>query len=172
MNKAKFILIIFIVLYNTIVYAQLLSDRYVNAKFGQGVLYGGRGINVEYRYKHFGFGASGGYQGEQYIYEHTIKSSYNVGFNSRYYYYHKNGSWQVYGGLYFGWLSNYYLPLIGETKYKPIVYGTSPILGIEIREDILNIDLGLTVDPGILILHKQQHQHYIEKFNISTNFVI
>lgn len=172
MNKTKFILIIFVSFYGSVVYAQLLSDRYVNAKFGQGVLYGGRGINIEYRYKHFGFGASAGYQGEQYIYEHSIKSSYNIGFNSRYYCYHKNGSWQAYGGIYFGWLSNYYLPKIGEASYNPVVYGASPVLGIEIREDILNVDFGLTIDPGILILQKQQHPYYVDQWNISLNIGI
>lgn len=172
MSKTKLILIIFITCYGSIVNAQLLSYRYVNAKFGQGVLFGGRGMNIEYRYKHFGFGASGGYQGEQYIYEHTVKSSYNIGFNTRYYYYHKNGSWQAYGGLYFGWLSNYYLPPIGEASYNPIVYGATPVIGVEIREDILNVDIGLTVDPGILILQKQHHPHYSDQWNISPNIGI
>lgn len=172
MKTALIILFIYVVFYSSAIQAQLLSNRYVNAKFGQGVLFGGRGLNLEYRYKHIGFGVSGGYQGEQYIYEHTIKSSYNIGFNTRYYYYHKNGSWQAYGGLYFGWLSNYYLPPIGEASYNPIVYGASPVLGIEIREDILNVDLGLTIDPGVLILQKQQHPHYIDQWNISTNIGI
>lgn len=152
--------------------AQLIGDRYVNAKLGQGVLYGGRGINFEYRYKHLGVGANGGYQGEQYIYEHTVKSGYNAGFNARYYYYHKNGNWQAYGGMYIGWLSNYYLPLIGEDKYNPVVYGAAPIIGIEIREEILNIDLGLTLDPGILIFQKSQHPHYGDQWNVSPNIGI
>lgn len=173
MNFICFATILICLLFcNFIVYSQQLVNRYVNAKFGQGVVFGGRGINVEYRYKHFGFGVSVGYQSKQYIYEHTIKSSNNIALNTRYYYYHKNGNWQIYGGIHVGWLSNYYLPKIGEIIYNPIVYGVTSLLGFEIRDDILNVDIGLTVDPGILILQKKQHPHYSDQWNISPNIGI
>jgi hypothetical protein len=172
MKILRSIVFIILVVFSLTLRAQLIGDRYVNAKLGQGVLYGGRGIHIEYRYKHVGIGLDGGYQSEQYIYEHTVKPSYNAGFNARYYYFHKNGSWQAYGGFYFGWLSNYYLPLIGEEKYNPMVYGAAPIIGIEIREEILNVDLGLSLDPGVLILQKSQHPHYGDQWNISPNIGI
>lgn len=172
MYKISFIQTFVFIIINIATHAQLIGDRYVNLKIGQGVLFGGRGFHIEYRNRHFGFAIDGGYQGEQYVYEHTLKPSYNAGVNTRYYYYHKNGNWQAYGGLYLGWLSNYYLPQIGEKSYNHIVYGAAPIVGIEIREEILNIDLGLTVDPGILTLQSQQHPYYAEQWNVSPNIGI
>jgi hypothetical protein len=159
MYRIIYIALIIITFFYLTNYAQILSNRYVNLKLGQGVLYGGKGIDIEYRYKHFGIGVDGGYQGEQYVYDHYVKSSFNYGFNARYYYYKKNANWQAYGGVYAGWLGNYYLPLIGEKQYNPIVYGGAPILGIEIREEILNIDIGLSLDPGFLILKKHPYNN-------------
>ncbi|NSW44726.1 MAG: hypothetical protein HPY79_02730 [Bacteroidales bacterium] len=149
--------------------AQLTDKKYVNAKIGQGVLWGGRGIALEYRIKHLGFSLNAGYQSEQYIYEHTIQPSFNYGIYSRYYYYRKSGNWQAYTGIYFGWLNNYYLPSIGESKYNPIVYGFCGMIGVEIREEILNVDIGLTLDPGIFILDKKHHPEYETQWNISPN---
>jgi len=149
--------------------AQLTDKKYVNVKIGQGVLWGGRGISLEYRIKHFGFSLDAGYKGQQYIYEHTVQSSFNYGLYSRYYYYRKSGNWQAYTGIYFGWLNNYYLPSIGEAKYNPIVYGFCSMIGVEIREEILNVDIGLALDPGVFILDKNQHPEYEKQWNISPN---
>ncbi len=150
----------------------MLNNRYVNAKVGQGISFGGRGIAIEYRYKHFGIASGFGYTGEQYVYEHNIKSSFNFGINGRYYYYKKSGNWQAFTGISAGWLSNYYLPEIGEKDYNPVVYGVAAIFGVEIREEILNVELGVSVDPGSTILHPESHPYYDKTWNFSPNIGI
>lgn len=149
--------------------AQMLNNRYVNAKAGQGINFGGKGIVIEYRYKHFGIGAGMGYMSKQYIYDHNVTSSFNYGMNGRYYYYKKSGNWQVYTGISAGWLNNYYFPEIGEKKYNSIVYGIAAILGVEIREELLNVEVGLSIDPGKITFKPETHPYYNNLWYIKPN---
>lgn len=152
--------------------AQILNKRYVNTKIGQGIGFGGKGIAIEYRYNRFGIASQFGYLGKQYIYEHNIKSSFNFGINGRYYYYKKNDSWQPFVGINVGWLNNYYFPEIGEIDYNPVVYGAAAVFGVEIKEEILNVELGISVDPGSIILHSESHPYYDKTWYFLPNIGI
>jgi hypothetical protein len=162
----------FLLLLTLQVQAQFLYDRYVNLKFGQGIVYGGRGLNIEYRLKHFSMALTGGYQGEQYLYDHNVASSYNIGANVRYYYYRKQGSWQLYTGLYMGWLNDYYNPDIAEKIYNSTVYGSAFLIGLEIREELFNVEIGTSIDPGILVFQPEKHPYYNRNWYVSPNIGI
>ncbi len=171
----KKIIQIFIVLFFGMITkseAQFLYNRYVNVKIGQGIVYGGWGVNVEYRRNHFSIALDGGYQGSQYIYDHDVDASYNTGACLRYYYFRKQGSWQLYSGIYTGWLNNYYHPDIGTDSYHSTVYGTAFLLGLEIREELFNVELGVSIDPGMLIFNKSTHPCYNKDWYILPNFGI
>jgi|GEM_PF-3014234 len=150
-------------------FSQIFYERYVNLKIGQGVSFGGLGINLEYRYNKVSFMGQLGYQSEQYQYDHVIPASWNFGFDTRYYFSKKNGNWQFFTGLHGGWLSNYYLPEIGENGYNSQVFGLAFQSGIEVREDLLNIEIGLTIDPGKLILNSSKHPYYSLYWYFSPN---
>lgn len=153
-------------------YSQVFYDKYVNLKIGQGISFGGFGTALEYRYNRLSFMTQIGYQQEQYQYDHTIPSSWNFGFDTRLYISKKNSNWQLFTGIHAGWLSNYYHPDIGERYYKPQVYGIAFQTGIEVREDLLNIEIGLGIDPGKLIFNTSKHPYYSSYWYFSPNIGI
>ncbi len=162
---------LFIITLNS-VNAQIFYDKYVNLKLGQGISFGGLGTAIEYRYKRVGFIGSIGYKQEQYIYEHVVPSSWNVGADFRYYASKNYANWQFYAGVHGGWLSNYYHPNIANQSYRSTVYGFAITSGIEIREEILNIEIGLSIDPGRLIFYPSKHPYYSDNWSVLPSVAI
>jgi len=167
-----FLVKIFFFLLPTFTVAQFYYEKYLNCKLGEGISYGGTGLALEYRYKKISFNGSIGFKKEQYRYDYLIPSSWNFGFDIKYYISKKNANWQFFSGLHTGWLSNYYHPDIGQNKYEPTVYGICFLTGIEVRDDLLNIELGLTIDPGKLVLKPETHPYYTSYFYINPSLAV
>lgn len=161
--------IVFLLILKLTTLSQIFYERYVNFKIGQGFSFGGMGIAVEYRYKKVSVLGSFGYQREQLVYDRIIPSSWNVSSDIRYYLSKRDGSWQFFVGLHGGWLSNYYHPDIGENPYQYNVYGIALHTGIEIREELLNFELGMGIDPGRLTFHPHKHPYYNTSWYIAPN---
>ncbi|MCX7861735.1 MAG: porin family protein [Bacteroidales bacterium] len=155
-----------------LVRSQIFNDRYVNFKIGQGISYAGMGIAAEYRYKKLGIMGSVGFQGEQYEFEQTIPSSWNVSTNVRVYLSKRDGYWQFFTGVHAGWLSNYYHPDIGNNSYQYTVYGLAWQLGVEVREELLNFEIGVGIDPGYLTLNSAKHPYYNSRWYFSPSIGI
>ncbi len=158
---------ILILLITNSIYSQWLYNRYVNIKLGEGVSFAGRGIMTEYRTKHWSIYASAGFMPEQVMYEKIVPSSYNFGGALRYYYYRKSGYWQFFVSAHSGWLNNYYHPEIGNKPYKYNVYGIVPLVGVEIREELLNFELNIIVDPGQFTFNSNNYPYYNKYWYVS-----
>ncbi len=148
------------------VFSQFFYDKYVNVKLGQGIAFSGLGTAIEYRCRNWGILGSLGYKQEQFLYEHVVPSSWNLGADIRYYFSKNNANWQFFSGIHGGWLSNYYHPKIDSLRYNPKVYGFAFQIGIEVREEILSIEIGLSLDPGKLIFNAKQHPYYSENWSL------
>lgn len=153
-------------------WCQIFYDRYVNFKIGQGFSFGGMGVALEYRYKKVSVLGSFGYQREQLVYDRIIPSSWNISSDMRYYLSKRDGNWQFFLGLHGGWLSNYYHPGIGENSYQYNVYGIALHTGIEIREELLNFEIGIGIDPGRLTFQPKKHPYYNAGWYIAPNIGI
>lgn len=170
--KRLFLNILLFLILNHSIFSQIFYDRYVNFKIGQGFSFGGVGIAVEYRYKKLSLLGSIGYQREQLIYDRIVPSSWNVSGDIRYYLSKRDGNWQFFLGIHGGWLSNYYHPNIGESPYQYNVYGIALHSGIEIREELLNIEIGMGIDPGRLTFKPSKHPYYNTSWYIAPNIGI
>ncbi len=170
--KTRFYSILLFLILTQSSWCQVFYDRYVNIKIGQGFSFGGMGIAVEYRYKKVSVLGSFGYQSEQLVYEHLIPSSWNISSDIRYYLSKRDGNWQYFIGLHGGWLSNYYHPDIGENSYQYNVYGIAMHTGIEIREELLNFEIGMGIDPGRLTFWPKKHPFYNTSWHIASNIGI
>lgn len=174
---AKYINIRFL-FFNILTFISLLSfsqnalneNRFFIVKFGNGVNYGGYGINTEFRQNRVGGYFNFGYAPENETLSKIIPSSYNVGGGLNYYFLDAGSTTRPRLGIYYGWLNNYYKETIGTAPYNPTVYGLALMPGFEFGEKIVYFDINLVIDPGVFIYNKNSHPFYSSSFYFSTSF--
>ncbi|MCX7955132.1 MAG: hypothetical protein N3A01_08095 [Bacteroidales bacterium] len=165
--KSKIIITILIISFT--LKCQVIHNNYILVKFGSGINYGGYGFGCEYRLKHLGLSFCGGYKPVQSGFEYYIPASYNFGAELTYYYFFKRNEWQWFNSLYAGWLNNYYEPELYNKTYNPIVYGLAYITGVCIKDEFVNLHVGIAAENGKLIYNKKSHPFYDKNWHFSLS---
>lgn len=143
------------------------DKRYVVVKGGFGLPFGAYGLNIEYRWFNLGGYFGAGYMKAQNYREINIKSTINSALGLKYYFFKPEDGWRPIIGIHAGWLNNYYLNKIGTMQYNPTVYGLAGIVGFELSEKIVSLEMSLVFDPGFAILKPETHPYYKGKIYVT-----
>jgi hypothetical protein len=146
-----------------------ISEKYLIAKLGKGICYGGYGINMEFRNKHLGYYIGYGYAPSFTMSNVKVKQSWNLAFGTVYHFFDNNSSFKPFVGIHFGWLNNYYHEKIKQNYYNPVVYGFAFRAGLEFKEDIMHFKFSVDYDPGFAIVSKAEHPYYANNMRFSTS---
>jgi hypothetical protein len=136
------------------------EDRALLVTGGFGLTYGVFGINVEYGQKRWAAFIDGGYIPPFTIPVGVLPAAFNFG-GGIWYTFARLDGFAFRGGLYCGWVDEYYSSAIGLQPYEPVVYGTAVMGGIQYRSKYLVLKADVDwITP--LIFNAANHPHYLD----------